>query len=215
MLKRTFSIGQTQKNFSKVVWFYDFWGKLTESKAISRAINVSNLSNNRNVLEVGVGTGRLLKNVLKINFNGLNAGIDLSFSMLIKAKEKLNPDFSNFALTLGNALSLPFKDSSMDYIFSSYVFDLLPENSFETVLKEFKRIMKNGGSGVIVTMSMGEKWFNRIWYFLAKHFPDLLTNCRPVDISNYIEKSGFKISNKIIVSQNTFPSEIIKFENKN
>lgn len=213
MLNRTFSIEQTQKNFSKVVWFYDFWGKLTERKAILKAINISGLSCNNKVLEVGVGTGELLKHMLEQNANGFSAGIDLSIDMLAKAKIKLNTRFSNFALCQGNAFSLPFKKESFDYVFSSYVLDLLPENSFGEVLKEFKRILKKGGCGIVITMSMGNKWYNKIWYLLSKYFPSMLTNCRPVSLAEFIEAAGFKLSDKIIVSQNTFPSEIIRFTN--
>ena len=63
MLNRTFSIEQTKKNFSKVVWFYDYWGNMTESKAISEAISMSGISEYQKVLEVGVGTGQMFKRI--------------------------------------------------------------------------------------------------------------------------------------------------------
>lgn len=214
MLNRTFSIEQTQNNFSKVVWFYDYWGKLTERKTLSKAITIAKLNNNNKVLDIGIGTGQLFEKVLKINKNGFNAGVDLSFSMLTRAKEKLSTNFTNYTLCNGNAFKLPYKNESFDYIFSSYVFDLLPENDFITVFSEFKRVMKTGGTGIVITMTMGEKWYNKLWYLLSKYFPSILTNCRPVDLTKYLEFSGMKIIEKQIISQNTFPSEIIKFNKK-
>ena len=212
MLKRDFEIQQTQKNYSKVAWFYDYWGKLTETKAISEAISISGISDNIKVLDVGVGTGQLFVKIITENKNGLNFGVDLSPDMISKAKNKLKTVPEKFLLSLGNAFNLPYKNKSFDFVFSSYVLDLLPEDSFNNVLKEFNRVLKMNSTGVLITMSMGSKWSNKIWYLLSKYFPSLLTSCRPVSLKHYLESSGFKIVETRIISQNTFPSEIIKFE---
>ena len=211
MLKRDFEIKNTQKNFSKIAWFYDFWGKLTESKAISRAVSVSDISDDIRILDVGVGTGQLFNRILSRNKNGLNFGIDLSPGMIAKAKEKFSAAKVKNLLSIGNALQLPYKTESIDYIFTSYVLDLLPEEKFSTVLNEFSRVLKTGGSGIIIMMSMGEKWYNKVWYLLARYFPSILTNCRPVELSRPLTEAGFSIETKQTISQNTFPSEIIKF----
>ena len=212
MLKRDFEIQQTQKNYSKVAWFYDYWGKLTETKAISEAISISGISDNIKVLDVGVGTGQLFVKIINKNKNGLNFGVDLSPDMISKAKNKLKTVPEKFLLSLGNAFNLPYKNKSFDFVFSSYVLDLLPEDSFNNVLKEFNRVLKMNSTGVLITMSMGSKWSNKIWYLLSKYFPSLLTSCRPVSLKRYLESSGFKIVETRIISQNTFPSEIIKFK---
>ena len=211
MLNRTFSINKTQENFSKVVWFYDYWGKLTESKALNKAITIAHIKNNIKTLDIGIGTGQLFERVLKINNDGFNAGIDLSLKMLSRSKKKFSTNFTNYSLCKGNTLKLPYRNESFDYIFSGYVFDLLPENDFEIVLSEFKRVMRTSGIGIVITMSIGDKWFNKLWYLLSKYFPSLLTNCRPVNLTRFLEFSGMKIIEKHSISQNTFTSEIIKF----
>jgi demethylmenaquinone methyltransferase/2-methoxy-6-polyprenyl-1,4-benzoquinol methylase len=212
MLNRTFSITKTQNNFSKVVSFYDFWGKFTEKKGIDTAISLSGLSNKMKVLDVGVGTGQLFEKIIRLNPDGVNTGIDLSFSMIKKASDKLKLQQENLLLVSGNAFKLPYKDEQFDFIFSSYMFDLLPEIDFKYILSEFRRVMKSGGLGIIITMAMGNKWYNKIWYLTAKYFPSLLTNCRPVQLVEYIDNSKFQITTKENISQNTFPSEIIKFQ---
>ena len=211
MLQRTFSIKKTQEDFAKVVRFYDLWGRLTEQKAIHEAINISQLKNKMKLLDVGVGTGQLFEQVLKINKDGFNAGIDLSHGMLKRAENKLNGAYNNYGLCSGNAYKLPFRRSSFEFIYSSYVLDLLPENDFEIVLGEINRVMKKDAVAVVLTMTMGNKWYNKIWYLLSKYFPSLLTNCRPVDISDSLLRTGFEIIDRKTVSQNTFPSDIIKF----
>ncbi len=131
MLPRNFSIKKTQNDFSRVVRFYDFWGKLTEQKAIDQAMHISGITNNSKLLDVGLGTAQLFGKVLSINAQGFNTGIDLSPAMLVKAKEKLSSLSGNYSLNAGNAYKLPFKDESFDYVLSSYVLDLLPEKDFE------------------------------------------------------------------------------------
>ena len=115
ILDRTFSIKQTQSNFSKFVGIYDFWGKLTESKAIEKAVSIFDSSNDMKVLDVGVGTGQLFERVIKINKNGINVGLDLSLEMISKAESKLKPSFNNFSLTIGNAFHLPYKAQSFNF----------------------------------------------------------------------------------------------------
>ena len=211
MLDRTFSTEQIQKNFSKVAWFYDFWGKLTESKSITEAISISGISDDQTVLDIGVGTGQIFERILKVNRNGFNFAIDLSPKMIAKAKEKLNPIPGMHLLAIADAFNLPYKNQSFDYVFSSYVLDLLPENCFVDIIGEFKRVLKEKGIGIVITMSMGQKWYNKIWFLAAKYFPSLLTNCRPVELSSYLVSSGFNVMRREAISQNTFPSEIIKF----
>jgi ubiquinone/menaquinone biosynthesis C-methylase UbiE len=210
MLSRTFSYEQIQKDFSKVAWFYDIWGKLTETKSIAESIKLSGLINNMNVLDIGVGTGQLFKKIIEINSDGFNSGIDLSSAMLKKAIEKTNNKI-NALFVNGNAYRLPYKDKQFDFLFSSYVLDLLPETDYQIIFSEFKRVMKENGTGIIITMTMGKRWYHQFWYMIAKYFPSLLTNCRPVQLSEYLLTAQFKITDRKFISQNTFPSEIIKF----
>jgi ubiquinone/menaquinone biosynthesis C-methylase UbiE len=69
--------------------------------------------------------------------------------------------------------------------------DLLPEQDFPRVLSEFRRVLKPGGKMVLVSFGFGTHWFNRFWYWLAKVFPALLTNCRPVRMSQTVPLVGF------------------------
>jgi ubiquinone/menaquinone biosynthesis C-methylase UbiE len=209
VLERKFSKEKTQKNFSAVAKFYDFWAKVTETKAIKMALDNLEPAVNGRILDIGVGTGEMFYKIISLNKGGHNIGLDISPGMLLKAKEKLTGNRnSGTAFILGDAFYLPFKNESFDYIFSSYVFDLFPENEFDNVIQGLFRMLKSNGKVVIITMSFGNRWYNKFWYLLAKYFPGLLTNCRPVDLESYFNRI-FKNVNVVNISQNTFPSEIL------
>lgn len=88
--------------------------------------------------------------------------------------------------------------------------DLMPEDTFEKVADEFFRFLKPGGILIVSTFSFGTKNIHKFWYRVAKNFPGLLTGCRPVSFAGHLKISGFEILNLYQISQNTFPTEIIK-----
>ena len=207
---RNFSEEKTKKSFSKVIWIYDFWSNLTEKKALSKALELAEISPGERVLDVGTGTGVMLKEIVKLNPNGFNTGIDLSPAMLEKAQKRLTEnDAGHYELKIGNAYQLPFEDSSFDLLFNNYMLDLLPEKDFENIMNEFYRVLKPDGRIVITSMSFGEKWYSRFWYYVAKWFPQLMTYCRPISLKKIIRQSKFRVLKSREVIQNTFPSMVV------
>lgn len=65
---------------------------------------------------------------------------------------------------------------------------------------------------IIKSFSYGTKRYHYFWYWLAKHFPSILIGCPPVLLSEYISYTGFINISIEHLTQNTFPSEIIKAE---
>jgi len=172
---------------------------------------MAEINDGENILEVAVGTGIVFEEVSKRNPNGKNIGIDLSPGMLAKAIKRLEHSYQNY-LNYGNAFSLPFKNNQFDLVINNYMFDLLPEEKFEAILLEFKRVLKNPGQVVITNMASGKYWFNKFWAWLAKASSSILTGCRPVSLEGYLKKAGFSNIQVVSVSQNTFPSEVLKAE---
>lgn len=92
------------------------------------------------LLDVGCGTGEMLKLLNYINPQMELTGIDISAKMLEKAKFKLN---GKACLILGDAEKLPFKDNSFDVVICNDSFHHYP--SPISVLCEFYRVLKPGG----------------------------------------------------------------------
>lgn len=210
VLERKLDKPKTKKSYKRVVWFYDIWSWLTESKAAKKVIDLAEIEDGKRILEVACGTGVVFEQIVQRNPNGENIGIDLSPDMLDKARVRLKTETGNFELKEGDALNLDFDDNTFDIVINNFMVDLMPQKSFDKIAQEFYRVLKPKGVLVISTFSFGKKAVNKIWLWIAKYFPNLLTGCRPVSFKENLIKAGFSIEKDLEISQNTFPSEIIK-----
>ncbi len=213
MLERELDREKTRRDFRRVVGMYDAWSRLTEARAAKVALDLAPVRDGLDILEVACGTGVMFEKIVRKNPNGRNTGIDLSPDMLDKARIRLaGYRKSQVTLETGDALNLDFPGDTFDILFNNYMVDLMPEDTFGQIAAEFFRVLKPGGTAVVTTFSFGEKRVNRIWLWIARNFPDLLTGCRPVQFAGYLDQAGFKVRDRIQVSQNTFPSEVIRVE---
>ena len=201
---------QVVETYSQTVSVYDLWGALTETHARKRALALANIHDGESILEVAVGTGITFQEILQANPNGYNAGVDLTPAMLEKAKTRAaRSGAKDYALTVGDAYDLQFPAHRFDLLTNSYMFDLLPEPDFGTVLGEFKRVLKPGGRIVLVNMTKGERPYQRVWETIYRVNANLLGGCRGVQLTAALESAGFAVAHRETVSQFGFPSEII------
>ena len=202
--------GRVADIYRRIAPSYDLWAWLTESKARDRCLELAAIQNGEDVLEVAVGTGLAFERILDMNPSGQNEGIDLTDAMLIRADRKAaRSETNNYRLRIGDAYDLDFPDDSFDVLVNNYMFDLLPQQDFLTVLEEFKRVLRPGGRLAMVNMTKGERWYNGIWERIYRINPALLGGCRGVFLLSQIEVSGFIHVEREYVSQFTFPSEIV------
>lgn len=94
------------------------------------------------VLDLGCGTGDLLKIFSGEIKNAELTGLDFSPEMLRGAEKKL-AGLKNIRLIRGNALELPFESSSFDCV--SISFSLRNMADYGRVISEIKRVLRKGG----------------------------------------------------------------------
>jgi phosphatidylethanolamine/phosphatidyl-N-methylethanolamine N-methyltransferase len=98
------------------------------------------------VLEVGVGTGI---NAPLYPPDCAVTGIDLSSSMLEKARERIaRKHVRNVRLLQMDAANLKFADDSFDVVYAPYVISVVPDPV--AVTREMQRVCRPGGRFVIV-----------------------------------------------------------------
>ena len=202
--------GRVADLYRKIAPSYDLWAWLTESEARNRCLELAAIKDGELVLEVAVGTGLAFEMILEANPSGRNEGIDLTEAMLSRAEKKAAKSGSdNYRLRVGDAYDLDFPDDSFDVLINNYMFDLLPQQDFRTVLEEFKRVLRPGGRLVMISMTKGERWYNGLWERIYRINPALLGGCRGVLLLPQLEACGFGQTRREYVSQLTFPSEIV------
>ncbi len=103
------------------------------------------------VLEVGCGAG----NVIERASSGRLFGVDLSTSILTKAKRQLGLQVYLFQ---GDAQNLPCRSEAFQHVICSEVLEHLLDPS--VAIAEMERVLKPGGSAVISIPN--ELWINRI-----------------------------------------------------
>ena len=98
------------------------------------------------VLEVGVGTGintSLYPTTCHVT------GIDLSTSMLEKARERVEREgLKNVRLLEMDAASLTFADSSFDIVYAPYLISVVPDPV--QVVREMRRVCRPGGRIIVL-----------------------------------------------------------------
>lgn len=102
----------------------------------------------QSALDLGCGTGEMLKLILQEDTHKELCGIDLSEKMLAVAKSKLPEQVK---LILGDSESLPFSDNTFDVVYCNDSFHHYPAP--QNVLREVYRVLKPGG-----TFLMGDCW---------------------------------------------------------
>jgi len=121
------------------------------------------------VLEVGVGTG--LNADLYPSYCAVT-GIDLSSSMLEKARERVaRRGVRNVRLLQMDAASLKFADDSFDIVYAPYVISVVPDPV--AVAAEMRRVCRPGGRIVILNHFRSKNrvgaWLERIISPLTVH----------------------------------------------
>ena len=196
--------------YTQTAPIYELWGSLTETKARQLSLALAKIQDGMSILEVAIGTGLTFKEILRANPKGQNVGVDLTPAMLDKAKTRLKKlGMTNYQVAVGDAYDLKFADAQFDLVMNNYMFDLLPEKDFVSVLREFKRVLKPGGRLVLVNMTKGKHFYERFWETVYKINPRWLGGCRGVLLSEPLQKAGFTDTAREAISQIGFPSEVI------
>ena len=127
--------------YEKLASVYDFVFGPTLHAGRLRAIQRMAIRPGDRVLEVGVGTGI---NAGLYPRDCIVTGIDLSASMLEKARERVaRKDIVNMRLLEMDAADLRFADGAFDIVYAPYLISVVPDPI--TVAREMGRVCRRGG----------------------------------------------------------------------
>ena len=127
--------------YENLAWVYDFIFGPTLHPGRLHAIQRMGIRPGDRVLEVGVGTGI---NADLYPPECIVTGIDLSGSMLDKARERiLRKDINNVRLVEMDAADLKFADGTFDIVYAPYLISVVPDPV--AVAREMHRVCRPGG----------------------------------------------------------------------
>jgi SAM-dependent methyltransferase len=112
-------------------------------------ITLAGLRDGQRVLDVGCGTGNLLRATGKRHRNVELTGMDPDQKMLAKAERKIRRAGLTARLDRGFAQELAFPDGSFDVVFSSLMLHHLETSSKDEMLAEVRRVLRPDGVFVL------------------------------------------------------------------
>lgn len=148
-------------------------------------IDEMQLTKDKNVLEIGVGTGRIAVKVAPLcgNFTG----IDISPKTIVRAKENLS-QFNNIKFICDNFLSYGFEDK-YDIIYSSLTFMHI-EDKLTAICKIAKLLKKDG----VFLLSIDK---NQVEYIDMGNRRIMIYPDNPNNILKLIKSAHLKIENQL------------------
>ena len=94
-------------------------------------------------------------------------------------------------------------------LFNLYMMDLLLEEDFPVVLREFARVLRPGGRLVVLSMAEQARMMNTIWMWLYRCSPVIVGGCRPVSVRGMLVADRWRINLREVISQCGFRSELV------
>ena len=194
--------------------FYDWIMGFYERPSNRDALNGPVLERAQKIIDVGVGTGYLLSQLVEVtNEKQEIIAVDLSQQMLKNSQsylEKNELSVARISFEKADSRDLPWSDNAFDLYVSSYLFDLLPEAELKQTILEMERVLRPDGYAILITMTteldgvskfmkpifrlMNELYclgyhkgrWNPMWkFFFAGYAP----HCRPIALGKYLRES--------------------------
>ncbi len=102
-------------------------------------------------LDIGAGAGRHIHLAAELGFSAF--GIDISFTGLSHARERLQRTGTPHSVALASMTHLPFPDSTFDVVLSYGVFCYGSANEMKKAILETNRILNADGKSLVVLRS--------------------------------------------------------------
>ena len=159
------------------------------------------------VLDVGCGNGRFSRYLEETEYLGL----DFSENLITEAKKL----FPQKRFLLGNALSLPFEDSSFDKVYAIALIHHIPLEEYRVkALQEMYRVLKPGGMVFLTAWKRkrkGLRW-SQVLRFFSFSDVSITFNGREryyhlfkeQELSEIAEKAGFVVMEEGVVKRKKF-----------
>jgi ubiquinone/menaquinone biosynthesis C-methylase UbiE len=159
----TISQRQPSALYDRIAPFYDqtrWLPKDLPERLADTTLRLVDVNRPPQMLEIGVGTGRIAHGFLRPGLVTEYVGLDASAAMLEILRHKFSYQITP---VLGDASCLPFKDDCFDVVISCHVLHMVPD--LPAALTEIQRVLRPGGHYVHCTDELAphQQEFDQTW----------------------------------------------------
>lgn len=159
-----------------------------ERKFRQAALDLVNIQPGMKILDVGCGTGSLtIAAKDNLGVDGEVIGIDPSSNMVDVARQKAVKAGVEVDFQVGVIENLDFEDQKFDLVLSSMMMHHLPDSLKVAGLKEVYRVLKTGGTLLIVDLDPGAFSLASLVHGHSSRLSTELEHARPI-----MENQGFE-----------------------
>jgi len=184
-----------QRESEKNTW-EKYWEQRTtqefyaDSERLVRNLVDETKIKNKNILEVGAGTGR--DSLTLAQMGAKVTLIDYSRESISKIKE-LDDKSNRLFPVMGDALCMPFPDETFDIVFHQGLMEHFKD--YRPLIKENTRVLKKNG---LIIIDVPQKYhvytlIKHILIFLGKWFAGWETEFSIKELIGIVEKNGFEV----------------------
>ena len=193
----------TKSFYDRISKAYDSIADRDEHVAREKGLELLALAEGEKVLEVGYGTGHSLVALAEaVGASGHVHGIDISDGMREVSQQRLADAGlgDRVELKVAAAPPLPYEDNQFDVVTMSFTLELFPLEVIPEVLREVKRVLRDGGRLGVVAIAVtpeGQKdsALEKVYKWMHRHFPHIV-DCQPIDVYGLVSGAGFEITKR-------------------
>ena len=145
------------------------------------------------ILDIGCGTGTFLAGCMATGLDIEATGLDLSFSMIHKAKTKadgIGAGKATISFMVGDAEQLPFESGYFDMVSCSNSFHHYPDQS--QAVREMRRVLKDDGELIIIDGYRDDPLGYLIYEVLTVAIEKDIGYCSRRRFMKLLKEAGFK-----------------------
>ena len=131
-----------------------YYAQLRTNKIVGIIRRAFHSRDSLSIIDVGCGTGVLLKTLIREL--GTNSYVGLDFSEQMLRNSVLDPnELTRVEMLRGSAFDLPFKDNTFDIVISTRFIHQYSDQLKKKLICEFQRVLKPGGIAIVEFYSIG------------------------------------------------------------
>ncbi len=199
--------------YDRIALLYD-WATLVEGRGQTAALELLAPRPGERILDAGTGAGREQARIARaLEGNFPPVGVDISYRMLRSARKR-----ARALWVQADIRHLPFATGVFDAVYCAYVLDVLSPADLRLALREFHRLLREGGRAVLLTLTEGVSPLGRAfvwaWKTAYRLAPLACGGCRPLQLNEMATESNFAVREAQVIEEFGIPSALLLLEKR-